>query len=162
MVVLLLLLQLQFPAADETSWMEPASFHLDLGEPRSEVEASFAARGWRIERDDDGTFIHDYAEGKVVTMEFRKDRLTSIRFELVSLRPRLSDNWEQVKSRLRDRFGDPEVEKASLLLTGTEDEAVHAVLEDDLDSSLGKQGAGRIIVRYFVPVEATGSTDPTR
>ncbi|MDX1582071.1 MAG: hypothetical protein R3338_00560 [Thermoanaerobaculia bacterium] len=159
-----LLLFTQFPSGSDTAWMEPAAFHLALGDAREEIENAFEARGWKLieAEDDDEVLVHDYANGKSLTMEFRQDRLVSARFELVSFGAQLSRNWEDVTARLRERHGNPLVEESSIFITEADEMSVHAVLDDRPDSALGKQGAGRIIVRYFVPGDVFGSFETRR
>lgn len=160
---LMILLASQFPSASDTAWMEPAAFRLLIGEPREHLVSSFERKGWTLESTDDAdVLLHPYDESKSVVMEFRDDRLVSIRFELVSFHPRLSKDWSEVTTRLRERFGEPEVDHQRLLVQHTGAFTIHAVLSDSPDSDLGQSGAGLIIVRYFVPVSTTESLDASR
>lgn len=159
---LLLLLAAQFPSANDTGWMEPAAFHLLLGEPKHHVRAEFERRGWALEPGEtEASLLHPYGDSKSVVMDFDDGRLVSIRFELVSFRPQLSEDWKLVKSHLREKFGAPEVDHPLLLVQNTSALTVHAVLQDSTETELGKSGAGMIIVRYFVPA-STDSADTTR
>lgn len=163
MAVFLLLLASQFPSANDTGWMEPASFRLLIGESREHVESAFERRGWELEAgENENSLLHPYAETKSVVLEFRDDHLVSIRFELVSFHPRLPRDWNEVTTTLRKRFGKPEVDHSQLLVQTTEAFTIHAVLQDSPDSELGRSGAGMIIVRYFVPASSDEGFDTSR
>ncbi len=130
---------------------------------KTHVRAEFERRGWLLEPGDtEGSLLHPYDDTKSVVLDFDEDRLVSIRFELVSFRPQLSEDWKRVKSQLRKKFGAPEVDHPLLLVQNTSVLTVHAVLQDSADSDLGKSGAGMIIVRYFVPASSTASDDTSR
>lgn len=160
---LLLLLAAQFPSANDTGWMEPAAFHLLLGESKDHVRAEFERRGWTLERGEtEDSLLHLYDDSKSVVMDFDDGRLVSVRFELVSFRPQLAEDWKRVKSHLREKFGDPEVDHPLLLVQNTTALTVHAVLQDSTETELGKSGAGMIIVRYFVPASSAAAADTSR
>lgn len=162
-VLLFLLLSSQFPSATETAWMEPSAFHLLMGDSRENVSNAFDRRGWKLEPGERAdTLVHPYDDTKNVVLEFRDDRLTSIRFELVSFHPQLARDWAEVKKRLRERFGEPEVSRPPLVLQRTAAFTIHAVLNDSPDSELGKAGAGMIIVRYFVPDPSADPAETSR
>lgn len=161
--LLFLLLSSQFPSATETAWMEPAAFHLLIGDSRDNVQAVFDRRGWELEPgESDDVLVHPYGESKSVVLGFRDERLVSVRFELVSFHPQLSSDWNDVRARLRERFGEPEIDRPPLLLQRTAAFDIHAVLNDSPDTELGKAGAGMIIVRYFVPGSSEEPAETSR
>lgn len=161
--LLLLVAASQFPSATDTAWMEPAAFRLVLGDSKENVRRAFESRGWDLEDGEGGeVLLHPYAESKSVAMGFDGDRLVSVRFELVSFRPQLARDWEDVRDHLRERFGKPDVDRPMLLVKKTEAFTIHAVLNDTTGSELGQSGAGMIIVRYFVPVSSTDPVDASR
>jgi hypothetical protein len=161
MNILLALLLAQFPAVSETSWMEPAAFRLALGDSRAKVERHFRAKGWGLtEEDDSGELVHDYGDGKTVVMQFSGDTLVSVRFELVQFLPGIAESWESIVARLGKKLGVPRIVSPVLAIHEKEQFTVHAVLSSDPASSLGRQGLGRIIVRYFVPPEPSADPPP--
>lgn len=145
---LLVLLLQSLPTTSEVAWMEPAAFHLKIGQTRAQVEASFARRGWKLAEEGE-TLVHEYANGKTVVLEFRDDRVRSIRFELVTFIPRQTAEWSEVRDRLLALHSKPVVESDSVMVFREKDLEIHAVLQDDPDSEIGKQQAAMIIVRYF-------------
>lgn len=160
---LLLMAVSQFPSATDTTWMEPAAFRLVLGESRDHVLSEFETRGWTLEPgESDEVLIHPYDDRKTVALEFRQDRLVSVRFELVSFRPRIAGDWDDLRAQLRERFGDPAVDQARVQVVNTPALTIHAVLNDSTDSELGQSGAGMIIVRYFVPASSDDPADTMR
>jgi hypothetical protein len=161
MIIILALLLAQFPAASETSWMEPAAFRLELGDSRAKIERHFRSKGWELtEGSEPGELIHDYGHGKTVVMQFSADVLVSIRFELVQFLPAISESWEGVVARLDRRLGPPQMVGPILAIYGEKTITVHAVLSNDPASSLGRQGLGRIIVRYFLLSEPSADPPP--
>jgi hypothetical protein len=161
MNILLALLLTQFPAASETSWMEPAAFRVALGDSRAKVERHFRAKVWELtEGDEPGDLVHDYGEGRTIVMQFEGDTLVSIRFELVQFLPGIAENWKSVIARLEKKLGAPRIDSPILAIHQQEHFTVHAVLSSDPASSLGRQGLGRIIVRYFVPPEPSAELPP--
>lgn len=162
-VALLLMAASQFPSATDTTWMEPAAFRLVLGESRDGVRETFETRGWSLEPgESDDVLVHPYDDRKSVAMEFREDRLVSVRFELVSFRPQLAGDWDDLRDQIRERFGEPEVDQPRVQVVNTPAFTIHAVLNDSVDSELGQSGAGMIIVRYFVPASSDDPADTTR
>lgn len=161
MNILIALLLAQFPATSETSWMEPAAFRLALGDSRAKVERHFRSKGWSLtEEGDSGELVHAYGDGKTVVMHFSGDSLVSIRFELVQFLPAIAESWESVVATLGRKLGAPRVESSIVAIHEEETFTVHAVLSNDLTGDLGRQGLGRIIVRYFVPPEPSAEPPP--
>lgn len=163
MIAMLALLLAQFPSASQTNWMEPASFRLLLGDSRENVEAAFTKRGWTLDPGETPEVaLHEYGEGKTVAMIFHDGHLTSVRFERVTFRAELKNEWSEITSRLRKRFSNPDTDRPSLFLVRTEALTIHAVLNDGVESELGKQGLGMIIVRYFVPSPSADPAETSR
>jgi hypothetical protein len=161
MNILLALLLAQFPAASGTSWMEPAAFRVALGDSRAKIERHFRAKGWELtEEEESGELVHDYGDGRTIVMQFTGDTLVSIRFELVQFLPGIAESWESVVTRLEKKLGAPRIDTPILAIHEEEQFHVHAVLSSDPASSLGRQGLGRIIVRYFVPPEPSAEPPP--
>ena len=100
-----------FPSSSRTAWMRPESFRLAIGMQRAEAVRRLTEDGWKPEKGDHpDQLILDYTSNKSLTLEFRKERLTSIRFELFVMIPEVASVFDEEKTFLRSRclmrYGD--------------------------------------------------------
>jgi hypothetical protein len=149
-----LLLATAFPSASQTSWMRPESFHLAIGMSRSEAVKMLADRGWKTKKGDDPDhLIIDFADDKAVTLQFHRNRLRSIRFELFAFLPDAHTAFAEEKAFLRQTFGEPKptIKSKSVLLYDGILPNVMVVLAADPKSENGQKGLGILVVRYFDP-----------
>jgi hypothetical protein len=151
MILAALLLATAFPSTSKTSWMRPESFHLAMS--RDEVLKSLSDRGWATKQgDDDDHLMIDYADDKAVTLQFHKNRLRSIRFELYLFLPDAQTAFAEEKAYLKDSLGRPKKMKSkSVLLYDRILPNVMVVLSADPKSANAQKGLGILVVRYFDP-----------
>lgn len=150
MPFLLALLLAAFPSTSRTSWMRPDSFHLTIG--MSRVEAMTALEKWAPKPGKDADeVVVDYSDDKALTLQFRKDRLTSVRFELFVFLPEIRVAFEEQRARLADSLGKPRKARKSILIYDNLLPNVMVVATDDPKSQHGKQGLGVLAVRYYDP-----------
>lgn len=156
LTVLALLLATAFPSSSKTSWMRPESFHLAIGMTRAETVETLQNGGWKPEKGDDAAhLIVDYSSTQSLTLEFRNDRLRSIRFELYTLLKEIGGAFEEEKAYLRKAFGQPKAVKVrNVLIYDSMLPNIMAVVTDDPKSANGKRGLGVLVVRYYDPVGA--------
>ena len=148
--LLLVLLAAEFPSTSKTSWMRPESFHLAIGMSRSETLEKLDA--WKLVKKGDQMVI-DYADDKAVTLEFHKDRLRSIRFELYCFLPDSHSAFEEEKAFLRESLGPPKKLKSKSIVAYTDTlPNVMVVLSADPKSENGSKGLGILVVRYYDPL----------
>jgi hypothetical protein len=148
-----LLLATSFPSNSKTSWMRPQSFHLSIGMSRAEAVGALAGHGWKTKRGDDRNhLIIDYDDQKAVTLQFHKNRLRSIRFELFLFLPDAPPAFAEEKEFLRQTLGEPKPMKSkSVVLYDNTLPNVMLVLAADPKSQNGQRGLGIVVVRYFDP-----------
>lgn len=154
MLILALLIATAFPSNSKTSWMTPESFRLTVGMSRAEAMKTLVDSGWSTKAGPDGNqLVVDYSNDKSLTLDFDKDRLKSIRFELFAFLPEARTAFTEQKDFLRSRFGTPKKlpSKAIVLYDGTLPN-VMLVLSDDPKSENGQKGLGVVAVRYFDPL----------
>ena len=147
-VALLLTASTTFSGTSRTSWMRPESFHLVIGMPRAAAMQTLAERGWEVQKGDDADqAIVDYTSTKSLTLQFRKDRLHSIRFELFGLSPEVQDAFAEEKAYLAKEYGNPKPtrSKTTVIYEGMLPN-VMAVMTDN-----GRKGLSLLAVRYFDP-----------
>ncbi len=150
LLTLLLLTTAQFPSNSLTSWMRPDAFHLTIG--MSRVEAVHALKPWNPKPGkDENEIVVDYSGEKALTLEFRKNRLHSVRFELFAFIPDARKAFDEEKKRLRESLGQPRKATKSILIYDQMLPNVMVVLSDDTKSEQGKQGIGMLVVRYYDP-----------
>src|ERR1700720_1574203 len=105
---LVLLLATEFPSNSKTSWMRPESFHLAVGMSRAETLQKLEDNGWKTKKGDEADqLVIDYGDDKEVTLQFNRDRLRSIRFELFVFLPDAKTAFAEEKAFLRDTLGEP-------------------------------------------------------
>ena len=130
--------------------MRPESFHLAIGMSRSETLEKLEA--WKLIKKGYQMVI-DYADDKAVTLEFHKDRLRSIRFELYCFLPDSHSAFEEEKAFLRESLGTPKKLKSSTIVAYTDTlPNVMVVLSADPKSENGSKGLGILVVRYYDPL----------
>lgn len=154
---LLLAVTAAFPSNSKTSWMTPQSFRLVIGMSRVDAEKTLRDSGWSLKagRDHDETIV-DCAEDRSLTLEFKDDRLRSVRFELFALIPQIREAFAEQKSMLAKEHGAPKKAAKSKSLVVYDDRLpnIMVVLSDDPNSEYGKKGVGFLAVRYYDPVAA--------
>lgn len=149
-LILALLLATAFPSTSRTSWMRPDSFHLTIG--MSRVEAMTALEKWAPKPGKDANeVVVDYSDDKALTLQFRKDRLASIRFELFVFLPEIRLAFEEERASLAESLGKPRKATKSILIYDNALPNVMVVANDDPKSQHGKQGLGVLAVRYYDP-----------
>lgn len=148
--LLALLLLTSFPSNSRTAWMRPDSFRLAVGMPRT--EAMLAIEKWNPKAGKNANeVVVDYDEGKSITMEFRKDRLHGIRFELFDYLPAIRLAFDEEKMHLVEASGKPPKATRSILIYDNTLPNVIVVVSDDPRSEQGKKGLGVLAVRYYDP-----------
>ena len=148
-----LLLVTTFPSSSKTSWMRPESFNLIIGMERDATIKSLAARGFEAkDGDQDDQMVIDYGDDKAVTLQFHRDRLRSIRFELFAFLPEAKRAFDEERTFLRQSLGEPKKLKSkAVLLYDSILPNVMVVLNADPKTENGKKGVGILVVRYYDP-----------
>ena len=146
----LLLFTPPFPSASRTSWMRPESFHLSIGMTRT--DAVRVLEKWNPKKGKDvNELVVDYSDDKALTLEFRKDRLTSVRFELFAFLPEVPMAFAEEKTHLLEERGKPPKSTKSVLIYDNALPNVMVVMNADPKSEQGKQGIGVLAIRYYDP-----------
>ena len=149
MTVLLALL-LAIAEGPRTDWMRLEAFHLAIGMTRAETLD--AVRAWNPKTGKDASeLVIDYAGDKSVTLEFRKDRLQSARFELFVFLPQTRNTFEEMRQSLLRDLGEPRKVTRSVVIYDNKLPNVMMVVADSPHSENGKKGVGVLAVRYFDP-----------
>lgn len=151
---LLLALVASFPSNSRTSWMTPQSFHLTIGMTRDEAEKTLRESGWTLKPGKNKEqLVIDYSDDKSLTLDFGRDRLRSVRFELFALIPEIRAAFVEQKSMLRKENGEPKPLKSPVIVIYDDRlPNIVVVLSDDPKSDYGKRGFGYLAVRYYDPV----------
>ena len=152
MPLLLALLFAVAPSVSQTSWMRPDAFHLTIGMAKADAVKALKDGGVAL-RDGDhaGQMIADITPTKSLTIEFAKDRLQSVRFELFVMSDLISSAFEEEKRSLRETLGAPKaISSKSMVIYDHTLPNVMAVMTIDT-----KQGLGTLAVRYFDPATAS-------
>lgn len=155
LLTIALILATAFPSTSRTAWMSPQSFHLTIGMTRDETVKVLETSGWAAKKGRNGEeMVVDYSDDKALTLEFRKGRLRSVRFELFAMLPEVRAAFDEQKTLLRKAHGEPKKSKAGKSVVVYDDRLpnILVVLSDDPDSDYGKMGVGYLAVRYFDPV----------
>jgi hypothetical protein len=153
-IVALLLALSSFPSNSQTSWMSPQSFHLTIGMQRADAVKALLDSGWAVKPGKNANqVVIDYSDDKALTLDFRKDRLRSIRFELFAQIPDVRAAFAEQKSALKKEHGAPKkLPSASVVVYDDRLPNIMVVLSDDPKSDYGKKGFGYLAVRYYDPV----------
>jgi len=149
-LLLALLLSTAFPSTSRTSWMRPESFHLAIGMTRADAMAALEKWAPKPGKDADEVVV-DYSDERALTLQFRKGRLTSVRFELFVFLPDIRPAFEEERARLAESRGKPRKATKSILIYDNALPNVMVVAADDPKSQQGKQGIGVLAVRYYDP-----------
>jgi hypothetical protein len=148
--LLLALLLTAFPSTQQTSWMRLDSFRLSIG--MSRTQAMEALRAWEPKEGKDANeIVVDYTGEKAITLEFKNERLQSVRFELFVLLPQVRIAFEEERAYLAKALGDPRKSTRSVIIYDNELPNVMVVVKDDPASEQGKRGVGVLAVRYYDP-----------
>jgi hypothetical protein len=148
--LLAILLLAAFPSNTRTGWMRLESFRLAIGMPRAQVEQ--ALEKWNPKPGKDANeLVVDYADDKALTLEFRKERLSSVRFELFEYLGATRLAFDEQKQYLADSRGNPRKATKSILIYDNALPNVMVVVTDDPESAQGKKGLGVLAVRYYDP-----------
>lgn len=148
--LLALLFATAMPSASKTSWMRPESFQLSIGMRR--YDAIKKLEVWNPKQGKDANeLIVDYDGDKSLTLQFRDDRLQSIRFELFVFLPGVRKAFDEECAYLRETFGAPAKTTPSIVIYDNTLPNVMAVVNDSAKSEQGKKGLGVIAVRYYDP-----------
>ena len=153
---LLVLALVAFPSSSRTSWMTPQSFRLLIGMTRADALKTLLDSGWTVKpgRNNDEVVI-DYSDDKSLTLEFKTDRLRSVRFELFAVLPEIRQAFAEQKAILHKAHGAPKksVRSQSIIVYDDRLPNIMVVLSDDPKSDYGKKGVGYLAVRYYDPVK---------
>ncbi len=149
-LLLALLLSTAFPSTSRTSWMRPESFHLTIGMSRADAMAVLEKWAPKPGRDANEVVV-DYTDERALTLQFQKERLTSVRFELFVFLPDIRLAFEEERSRLAESRGKPRKATKSILIYDNALPNVMVVAADDPKSEQGKKGIGVLAVRYYDP-----------
>jgi hypothetical protein len=152
MPLLLAILFAVAPSVSKTSWMRPDAFHLTIGMAKADAVKALSEGGVTL-RDGDhkGQMIADLSPTKSLTVEFAKERLQSIRFELFTMSSLIGSAFDEERKSLRDSFGAPKaIASKSMVIYDHTLPHVMAVMTVDR-----KQGLGTLAVRYFDPATAS-------
>ena len=133
-------------AAPKTDWMRLESFHLAIGMPRPDALAALSAWNPKPGKDANEVVV-DYAAERSLTLEFKKERLHSVRFELFMLLPQARKAFEEKRATM----GEPRKATRSVLVYDNALPNVMVVVADDPKSAQGKKGLGVLAVRYYDP-----------
>ena len=130
--------------------MRPDAFRLAVGMTRA--EAVHALEKWTPKAGKDANeLIVDYSEDKSLTLEFRNDRLTSVRFELFTYLNGIRGAFDEERKYLAGVHGEPRVATKSILVYDNVLPNVMVVVSDDPKTEQGKKGLGVLAVRYYDP-----------
>jgi len=141
--LLALLLTISAPVTD---WMRLDAFHLTIGMRRA--EALDALHAWSPKPGKDANeVVVDYASDKALTLEFKNDRLTSVRFELFVILPQVRKAFDERRAAM----GEPRKATRSILIYDNALPNAMVVVNDDPKSAQGKKGLGVLAVRYYDP-----------
>jgi hypothetical protein len=149
-----LLLGLAFPSASRTSWMRPESFRLVIGMTRADALTTVTGGGWHLTEDgDENHVLVEYDGNKALTLEFRRDRLSAIRFELFALIPEIHAAFAEERAFLKKKLGEPKrtIRSRSIVLYDSTLPNVMMVASTDPKTENGRKGIGLLVVRYFDP-----------
>jgi hypothetical protein len=154
LLVATLLLGLSFPSTSKTSWMRPESFRLVIGMTRADAMVALTESGWEIQKGDDADkVVVQYDGNKALTLEFQRDRLRAIRFELFGFISEIHAAFAEERAFLKEKLGEPKghIRSKSIVLYDSILPNVMIVASTDPQSENGRKGIGLLVVRYFDP-----------
>lgn len=150
LLAILLLAAQQFPSSSLTGWMRPEAFHLRIGMGRGEAVRKLASYNPKPGKNKNEIVV-DYSGEQALTLDFKDDRLHSVRFELFAFLPEVRKAFKEEKERLLETRGKPRKSTSAVLIYDEQLPNVMVVLSDDTKSEQGKQGIGFLAVRYYDP-----------
>src|SRR6185436_5965620 len=110
-------LQPALPGASQTSWMRPESFRVRVGMSRADVLERIESGGWKAKPGKNASqLVVDYTDERSLTLEFHRDRLHAVQFELFGLIPPIKQAFTEEKSYLADTLGAPRKASPSVVL----------------------------------------------
>lgn len=153
MIALLFLAVLNaFSTPTKTSWMSPEAFHLAVGMRRSKAVAVLEGGGWKPRAGKAANhLVVEYGESRSVTLEFARNHLRSIRFELFDFIPAVRSAFAEETADLKSRYGPAHTKGAGILLYEKGRPNIMVVMSTDPRTTAGQQGLGFLTVRYFEP-----------
>lgn len=157
LTLLALLLATAFPSSSQTSWMSPQSFHLSVGMSRTDAMKALSDSGWEMKPGKKaGQYVVDYSDARALTLEFEKERLHSLRFELFAMLPEIRAAFDEQRALLRKEHGEPKKQLGSRSIVLYDDRLpnIMVVVSADPRSEYGRKGFGFLAVRYFDPAVA--------
>jgi hypothetical protein len=138
------------PSAEATSWMRPEAFELVIGMSRDDAMNALALWKAAPGKNDDEVVV-TYSDEKALTLQFRKDRLVSVRFELFGVLPAIRKAFEEERDYLLHSRGQPRRATKSILIYDNILPNIMVVVADDPNSEQAKKGLGTLAVRYYDP-----------
>lgn len=145
--LILFLATAAFPSTSSTSWMRPESFHLKVGTARADALKILANDGFKAQKgDDEQHMIVDYTPTRSLTLEFHKERLSSIRFELYLPADKIGAAFEEETRYLQSAFGTPRLKSGKMLIYDGTLPNIIVVLKKQ-----PAQVLSTMVVRYFDP-----------
>lgn len=152
--ILALFFATAFPSNSRTSWMRPESFHLTVGMSRAAAVQAFESNGWKTKRgDSDDQLVVDYADDKSLTLQFERERLKSIRFELFTFLQDAPKAFDEERAFLHKSLGKPRITSKKVVIYDQILPNVMAVLSADPKSEQAQKGVGMLVVRYYDPAK---------
>jgi hypothetical protein len=152
--ILALFFATAFPSNSKTSWMRPESFHLKVGMSRAAAVKALESNGWKTKRGDgDQQLVLEYAEDKSMTLQFERERLKSVRFELFTILQEAPKAFEEERAYLHESLGKPRMKSQKIVLYDQVLPNVMAVLSADPKSEQAQKGVGMVVVRYYDPAK---------
>jgi hypothetical protein len=152
--ILALLLATAFPSNSKTSWMRPESFHLKIGMSRAAAVKALESNGWKTKRGDgDRQLVVEYSDDKSITLQFERERLKSVRFELFTILQDAPKAFEEERAYLHESLGKPRMKSQKIVLYDQVLPNVMAVLSADPKSEQAQKGVGMVVVRYYDPAK---------
>jgi hypothetical protein len=143
-----------FPSSSRTAWMRPESFRLTIGMSRADAVRVLADGGWQIKQGKNADeMVVDYTAERALTLDFQKERLRSIRFELFTFLPDVRKAFAEEKQFLTAAMGEAKKGTKSVLIYDDRLPNVIVAMSDDPKSENGRKGVGFLAVRYFDPRE---------
>ena len=152
MTLAVLMLLASIAPSNKTSWMRPELFHLIIGMQREDAVKTLEQNGWKPKRGDNGDqVIVDYSDERSVKLQFRRDRLNAVDFQLFALIPEAKTAFIEQRETLAAKFGAPRKALPSILVYDDRLPNVMVVLSADPKSEQGRRGLGMLVVRYYDP-----------
>ena len=152
MIFTVLMLLASIAPSNKTSWMRPELFHLIIGMPREQAVKTLEQNGWKPKRGDhENEVIVDYSDERTLKLQFRRDRLNALDFELFALLPEAKTAFVEQREALAAKLGAPRKALPSILVYDDRLPNVMVVLSADPKSEQGRRGLGMLVVRYYDP-----------